>query len=229
MKNVPFPIKNRHILKNWLKLNYFEFGTRFKSANDAGIPQRGIISPLLINFILNGMENLVSNEIRIYQKTVLKSRLKGSEQNELYLFHKLSDGNFKERKLSCQLIRYADDFIVICSSLSLLSSIKRIIRKFLEQRGLEIHLNKSRMFLLKINKPFDFLGYTFVYLARTKFIRSKLLHKNKPEYKLSGRPRLFVHPSKSAIEFFKSSTEKLINQNISAYRLIVRLNLKIRG
>lgn len=231
LKNVPFPPKYRYIFKNWLKSGHIEFGSGFESTSYAGIPKGGIISPLLTNFTLNGMEGLLYNEIVKYKKIVPKSRVKGNEQKELYLFYKLLDGSFKERKISCQLVRYANDFIIICSSPRLLSSVIKTIRKFLEQRGLEIHPNKSRTFLFKVNKSFDFLGYTFVYLAHTKFIRSKLLHRKKPEYRLHGRPRLFVHPSRSAIKSFKSKIKELIkqNQNIPAYRLIALLNPKIRG
>jgi len=57
LKNVPFPPKYRYILKNWLKLGHIEFGTIKELTNDTGIPQGGIISPLLMNFTLNGMEN----------------------------------------------------------------------------------------------------------------------------------------------------------------------------
>lgn len=231
LKNVPFPPKYRYILKNWLKLDHIEFGTRFESTNEAGILQGATISPLLMNFTLNSMEDLLNSETVEYQRITQKSRVKGSEQNELYFFHKLSDGNFKKRKISCRFVRYADDFIVICSSLRLLSFIKKTIRKFLEHRGLTIHPNKSQTLLFTVNKPLDFLGYTFIYLVRTKFIKSKLLHKKKPEYRLHGRPRLFVHPSRAAIKSFKSRIKRLLKQtqNVSAYRLIALLNPKIRG
>jgi RNA-directed DNA polymerase len=229
---VLFPPKYRYILKNWLKLGYIEFGTIEKLINDTRISQGGIFSPLLMNFALNGMEKLVNDEIIKYQKVVPKSRLKISSKDEfkLYLFHKLLDGNFKERQISCRFFRYANDFIIICSSARLLSLIQKRIKKFLQHRGLKIHPNESQTVLFSINKPFDFLGYTFVYLIRTKFIRSKLLHRNKPEYRLHGRPKLFVHPSKSAIKFFKSRLKALIthNQNTSAYQLLALLNPRIR-
>ena len=108
---------------------------------------------------------------------------------------------------------------------------KKSVSVFLKQRGLEIHPNKSQTILFKVNMPFDFLGYTFVYLVRSKFIRSKLLHRCKPEYRLHGRPRLFVFPSRIAIESFKMRLKGIItkNQNISAFRLIALLNPRIRG
>lgn len=233
LKNCPFPPKYKYLLKNWLKLGYIKFESVKVESNDSGIPQGGIISPLLMNFTLNGMENLIYEEMLDYQKTVPKSRLKYSSDGEakLQLFHTLSDGNFKERQISCRFFRYADDFIIICSSVRLMSLIKKKVHEFLHQRGLEIYPNKSRTVLFNINKPFDFLGYTFVYFIRTKFIRSKLLHGNKPEYRLHGRPRLFVHPSRLVIKSFKIRLKTLIkkNQNISAYRLIAILNPRIRG
>ena len=233
LKTAPFPPKYKYILKNWLKLGHIEFGTTKITTNDTGIPQGGIISPLLMNFTLNGIENVINKEVVEYQKTVPKSRLKysSSDETNLYLFHRLSDGSFKERQISCKFFRYADDFIIICSSIRLLSLIKKRINEFLQQRGLKIHPNKSRTILFNINKPFDFLGYTFIYLIRTKSIKSKLLHRNKPEYRLQGRPRLFVHPSRSTINSFKTRIKTLIkkNQNVSAYKLIAFLNPRIRG
>lgn len=233
MKNVPFPSKYRYILKRWLRLSHVEFGTIEIPGNDTGIPQGGIISPLLMNFTLDGIEELINSELQNFQKVVSRSRLKKSSNNAvtLYLFHKLSDGSFDERLISCRFFRYADDFIVICSSSRLLSLIKTKVITFLKQRGLEINPQKSRTVLFKLNMPFDFLGYTFVYSIRTKFIKNKMLHRNKPEYRLHGRPRLFVYPSKTAINSFKTRLKSIIkqNQNLSAYRLIALLNPRIRG
>ena len=233
LKNVLFPPKYKYILKRWLRLGYVEFGTIEIPGNDTGIPQCGIISSLLMNFTLNGIEELINKELQNFQKVVPRSRLKKSSNNTvtLYLFHKLSDGSFNERQISCRFFRYVDDFIVICSSSRLLSLIKTKVILFLKQRGLEINLQKSRTVLFKINAPFDFLGYTFVYLIRTKFIKNKMLHRNKSEYRFHGRPRLFVHPSKTAINSFKICLKSIIkqNQNFSAYRLIALLNPRIRG
>lgn len=179
------------------------------------------------------MENLIFETLILYQRSLRRSRLRHSFDGipNLYLFHKLLDSRFKERKISCKFFRYADDFIVICSSTRLLSLIKKKAHKFLQQRGLEIHPNKTRTILFDLNKPFDFLGYTFIYLIRTRFIKNKMLHRRKPEHRLHGRPRLFVHPSRLSIKSFKVRLKTLLknNQNVSAYGLIGVLNPKIRG
>ena len=232
LKNAPFPPKYKYILKNWLQLDHIEFGTSVAPGSDTGIPQGGIISPLLMNFTLNGMQELINEELVNFSKVVPKSRLKRANSNEtLQLFHKLIYGSFKERQISCRFFRYADDFIVICSSPRLLSLIKKRITTFFSERGLVINPQKSRTFLFELNTPFDFLGYTFVFFIQTKYIRNKMLHRNKPEYKLHGRPRSFVYPSKTAIKSFKIRLKNIIkqNQNLSAYRLIAILNPRIRG
>jgi len=187
---------------------------------------------LLMNFTLNGIEELINKELQNFQKVFFRSRLKKSLNNAVtsYLFHKFVDNKFKERQISCRFCRYAYDFIVICSSSKLLSLIKTKLIVFLKQRGLVINAQKSRTVLFKLNTPFDFLGYTFIYLTRTKFIKNKMLHKNKPEYRLHGRHKLFVYPSKTVVNSFKTYLKSIIkqNQNLSAYKLIALLNPRIR-
>lgn len=233
LKNTPFPVKYKYILKSWLELGHIEFRYNKPEPNNSKILQVGIISPLLLNVTLNGLENLINKEIVTYQKSLPKSRLKYSSDGiaKLYLFHKLVDGSFKERQISCRFFRYANNYLVLCSSSRLLSLIKKKTRQFLQQRGLVIHPNKTRTVTFVLNRPFDFLGYTFIYLVRTKFIKNKMLHGSKPEYRLDGRLRLFVHPSRLAIKFFKVRLKNLIkkNYNVSAYRLIALLNPIIRG
>jgi RNA-directed DNA polymerase len=233
LKNTPFPVKYKYILKSWLKLRHIEFVHNQPEFNNSETLQVQTISRLLLNFTLNGLENLINEEIITYQKSVPKSRLKYSSDGiaKLYLFHKLVDGRFKERHISCRFFRYANNYIVLCSSPRLLSLIKKKTCQFLQQRGLVIHPNKTKTVKFVLNKPFDFLGYTFIYLVRTKFIKNKMLHGSKPEYRLDGRPRLFVHPSRLAIKSFKTRLKNLLkkNYNVSAYRLIALLNPIIRN
>jgi RNA-directed DNA polymerase len=201
-----------------------------------GVPQGGIISPLLMNFTLNGMEAEIEKA-----KKEFKNKMKGA-----YIRYREIDGYrlsiksvgrtnkdqiFKERDIACKIIRYADDFIVLCGSESLLNLIKINIQTFLKVRGLEIHPDKSRTIKFSINTPFDFLGYTFNYLIRTKNIYNKFLQHSKPEYRLQGRPRLFVYPAKSKYEAIKIRIKNILktNYNIQAYRLISILNPILRG
>jgi len=231
IKSVPFPIKYKYIFKNWLNLYSIKLKTIEGLYNDTKIFQGYNISSLLMNFALNGIETLINEEIINYQKKVSKSCLKIYRNGnvELYIFLKLSDGSFKKRKISCQFFRYFDNFIFICSSNKLLFLIKKRINVFLKLRGLQIQPNKSQIILFNINASFDFLGYTFVYLA-CQVKKSKLPHRQNYGYRHSWS-RLFVYPTKIAIKFFKMSFKATIinNQSMSAYKLIIILNSIIRG
>ena len=121
LNNIPLP---RGILQTWLKSGYMETGS-FHETED-GTPQGGIISPILCNMTLDGLEDLVK-----------KGR------------------NKKVRKLN--IIRYADDFIVTGATPEiLLNEIKPDVERFLEERGLTLSTEKTK--LSHIADGFNFLG-----------------------------------------------------------------------
>lgn len=236
MKHIPVPKKYRKIFNGWLKTTYKEINSEKQYDINEGIPQGGIISPLLMNLTLNGMEAVIEDCKLIYKKMIKKVYIRYREIDGLRVAIKAiskenKDKEFKERNIACRIIRYADDFIVICGSEILLAIIQTNIKAFLKIRGLEIHPNKSRKLLFKVNRPFKFLGYTFIYLIQTKHIRSKFLHSRVPEYRLEGRPRLFVYPSKDKLMAIKIKIKTILksNYNSSVFNLISKLNPIIRG
>ena len=83
-----FP-KLRRQVRAWLKADICDFVKHERNPNREGTPQGGVISPLLANIALHGMEQ----RIKEYAAT-----LKGGKRNN-------------QRSLS--LIRYADDFVII--------------------------------------------------------------------------------------------------------------------
>ena len=124
LDNVPLP---KRILRQWLKSGYLSELTLH--ATEEGTPQGGIISPILCNMTLDGLEALV-----------IKGR------------------NKKQRKLN--IIRYADDFIVIGACPDYLrNEIKPDIERFLADRGLMLSEEKTR--ISHIDDGFNFLGFTF--------------------------------------------------------------------
>jgi RNA-directed DNA polymerase len=123
---------------------------------DEGTSQGGIISPILCNMTLYGLEALVQ-----------KGRSK------------------KVRKLN--IVRYADDFIITGASPEyLLTEIKPAVERFLEERGLLLSEEKTK--LSRIDNGFNFLG------CHVKKYNGKLLIK--PEdgktRELLGRVREFM-------------------------------------
>ena len=125
------------VIRRWLKAGIVELGR--KSESLAGTPQGGIISPLLANVALDGLERLFGAE-DTRGNPVAPAKRKGLN-----------------RGLS--VVRYADDFVVTAPSREVLESyvIPRITG-FLKQRGLGLSEAKTRV--VHIDEGFDFLGFT---------------------------------------------------------------------
>lgn len=229
IKSGSFPPKYRYILKKWLELHYAQLDSVSVKRSSAIIPKKNIIKLLLTNLKLKGMKNLMYKKISEYQKGMPKNSVKYSPntKKKLYLLPKLLNKCFKKCDVTTgQFFRYACDFIVVCSSIRLLSLIKKAFYVFLKQRNLEIHPNKSRTIFLTLNKSFDFLGHTFIYDNPTNFLKNKFVRKNKSKHELNNIHRLMIYPSKPAIKYLKIITKILIkNQNISLCKL---LNSRIR-
>jgi RNA-directed DNA polymerase len=101
-----------------------------------GTPQGGIISPVLCNIALNGIEPEVKKAFPLR---------KG-----------ISPG--------VHLIRYADDMVITGRTEQMLKEAKRIIETFLEKRGLQLNQKKTR--ITHITNGFDFLGFNIRRMRR---------------------------------------------------------------
>jgi RNA-directed DNA polymerase len=131
------PLDNR-LLKQWLKSGFIKNDTLFPT--QAGTPQGGIISPILANIVLDGIEAIVQKQNKVHTKS----------KNQRILHRKHSRFNF---------VRYADDFVVIGENPKLLRELQKDIEVFLSQRGLE--LSKEKTHITHMRDGFDFLGFNF--------------------------------------------------------------------
>lgn len=115
----------------------------------AGTPQGGVISPLLANIALHGMEEALG--------------VRYSKQGYL-------NGNRA-------LVRYADDFVVFCESREDAEAVVQTLKDWLGQRGLTLSEEKTR--IVHITEGFDFLGFNIRQYRAPKTPRSgyKLLIK----------------------------------------------------
>jgi RNA-directed DNA polymerase len=121
---------DKAILRKWLTAGFIEGRTWWLTK--AGTPQGGIISPVLANMALDGLE------------TELRKRFKQAVKFQL------SD--------MVNLVRYADDFIITGRSKELLENeVKPLVAKFLRERGLELSPEKTS--ITHIDQGFDFLGF----------------------------------------------------------------------
>ena len=120
----PMPTGFENVLESWLSCNMLK-GSNFY-LNEYGIPQNGIISPLIANFTLDGLKTAAF-------KDVIKS-----------IAITDSDNNEKVLDLKIGLVRYADDFVIILNHPRNVKLVKKNIKKFLNIRGLKINEKKSR-------------------------------------------------------------------------------------
>ncbi len=125
---------DKSILKQFLKAGYIFERQLFPT--EAGTPQGGIISPILANMALDGIENLLADK---YPK-------KKKDENHT-------------AKYKVHFVRYADDFIVTANTEEIANEIKGLIKDFLKDRGLE--LSDEKTLITHINSGFDFLGWNF--------------------------------------------------------------------
>jgi RNA-directed DNA polymerase len=129
-------------LKGWLKAGVISAGEWL--ATPAGTPQGGVISPLLANIALHGMEQHLQRQFPTHHIRV----------------------NGKSRQIpSPRLIRYADDFVVLHESLSTVLAAQASLVQWLDGMGLALRPDKTRLAHTldgsqdNLQTGFEFLGF----------------------------------------------------------------------
>jgi RNA-directed DNA polymerase len=128
-------VPGRELVRLWLKAGVMEDGA--VHSTEAGTPQGGVISPLLLNIALHGMEAALG---------VRRDR-KGGISGER------------------AVVRYADDFVVFCQSREDALRVKDVLLPpWLAERGLSLSEEKTR--IVHLTEGFDFLGFTVRHHAK---------------------------------------------------------------
>lgn len=134
-------------IRRWLKAGVVELGAL--DPTTMGTPQGGIISPLLANIALDGVERLFGAE-RADGRHVTPCLRRGSNRG-------------------INLIRYADDFVVTAPSREVLEAyVLPRLTEFLAGRGLELSEAKTRT--VHIDDGFDFLGFNLRHFPNGKLL-----------------------------------------------------------
>jgi RNA-directed DNA polymerase len=119
---------DKAILKKWLKAGFVYQNELVPT--EAGAPQGGIISPVLANMTLDGLEAWLAEKFPQARRTGLKMNM----------------------------VRYADDFVITGHSKEWLEQeVKPVVVEFLAVRGLVLSPEKTR--ITHIREGFDFLGW----------------------------------------------------------------------
>lgn len=177
-----FPAKE--LVRQWLKAGYVEMGTFHDT--ETGTPQGGVVSPLLANIALHGMEAALG--------------IKRSKRG----------WNLSQRAV----VRYADDFVVLCETKEDAEEAKQTLTLWLAERGLTFSEEKTR--IVHLTQGFDFLSFN---------IRHYEVRDRKSGYKL------LIKPSKEAVQKRRDALRKdwrsLRGKNAGA--VCHKLNPIIRG
>jgi RNA-directed DNA polymerase len=137
-----FPTIRRQV-RAWLKAGVMDGKQLFPTSE--GTPQGGVISPLLANIALHGMEE----RIKQYADSLPGRKGFGKREN----------------RRSLSLIRYADDFVILHENITVVQRCREIISDWLKGMGLELKPSKTRLAhtlnQCEQEKPgFEFLGCT---------------------------------------------------------------------
>jgi RNA-directed DNA polymerase len=191
-----FPTIRRQV-RAWLKAGVMDGKQLFQTSE--GTPQGGVISPLLANIALHGMEN----RIKQYART-----LKGNKQKNCE---------------SLNLIRYADDFVILHKDITVVQRCREIISEWLNGMGLELKPSKTRLAhtleQYEQEKPgFDFLGFKIQQFPVGKYHSKKGF-------------KTIITPSKDKQKVHYEQIASVIDAHKAAPQaaLISRLNPIIRG
>lgn len=187
-----FPAKETIV--RWLKAGFVD--NNVFNETESGTPQGGIVSPLLANIALHGMEEEIGVNYRSKK-----------EKKTGKVYHEVFDTK--------TVVRYADDFVIICETKEEAESMYDKLKPYLAKRGLELAPEKTKV--IHISEGFDFLGFNF---------------KHYPTNKEKGRLwKLIVKPSKKSqakmVEKIKECFK--IHQGDNVLTLIKKLNPIIRG
>jgi RNA-directed DNA polymerase len=180
----------RGLIEEWLKAGYMEEGVFHDT--EAGTPQGGVISPLLANIAFHGMEEALG--VRYVRK-------RNGDNSEI------SDK-------SVVLIRYADDFVVLCHSREQAEEAKAKLVGWFAERGLTFSEEKTR--ITNLEDGFDFLGF------------------NVRQYKVTTAKngiKTLIKPNKSSVKKMRRKLKELFRQHrgCEVGVLIQKVNPVIRG
>ena len=151
------------LINKWLKVSVYEDG-QYKSGkgNSVGTPQGGVISPLLANVYLHLIDRIVNHPQSLFNK------------------------------YGIQIIRYADDFVLMGKTLPL--EITERLKNLLDRMGLTINETKTRQIDAR-KESFNFLGFTIRYDLDIKGRKSRywnIVPSKKSEQKIRDKVKDYL-------------------------------------
>ncbi|ACK65460.1 RNA-directed DNA polymerase (Reverse transcriptase) [Rippkaea orientalis PCC 8801] len=201
----------RKQIRAWLKAGVMDGKELFPTSE--GTPQGGVISPLLANIALHGMENEINKLAETFDMRGPDGKLLGK----------------RDKRKSVSLIRYADDFVILHEDITIVQRCKEFISEWLKDMGLELKPSKTRLAhtLEEYNKEkpgFDFLGFNVRQHKVGKFNSGRV------KGKLLGFKTIITPSKESQKRHYKKIAETIEKHKGKAQAILIRnLNPIIRG
>ena len=197
----------RRQIRAWLKAGVMDGKQLFPTSE--GTPQGGVISPLLANIALHGMEERIKKAFPKRDTSIKGKRV----------FYN-----------AAQLIRYADDFVILHEDITVVQRCHEIIAEWLKDMSLELKPSKTRLVhtLNQVDEQspgFDFLGFKIRQFPAGKYTSGKNTSKE-----LLGFATI-ITPSQEKVKAHLKDISKVIDTHKTApqSRLIELLNPVIKG
>lgn len=201
-----FPAIRRQV-RAWLKAGVIDEGV-FQETKE-GTPQGGVISPLLANIALHGMEE------RIKRAFPRKTRKINGKKVDIP---------------PPDVIRYADDLVIMHPDLTTVEQAQQVLTEWLKDMGLELKPEKTRIAHTlnehEGNQPgFNFLGFTVRQFPVGKYRSGKSSNGQILGFKT------IIRPQEKKIQHHSEELAKVIRANTGTTQevLIHHLQSKIRG
>lgn len=129
-------------VKTWLQAGYVE--AAIFHATETGTPQGGVVSPLLANIALDGLEQLLASY------TTFREYRSRTDQ---------AAGPVRRKRVQMYgFVRYADDLIITAETKEALEAILPEVETWLAARGLKLNPEKTQ--IRHLADGFNFLGFT---------------------------------------------------------------------
>jgi len=179
-------------------------------ATTQGVPQGGVLSPILSNIMLNEFDQYLGQ--CYLGKKVRKDRW--SWNHSIKLARQSAIDEHRQWKPAVAYCRYADDFVVIVKGTKReAEGIRDQCRDFLEGK-LKLTLNMEKTHISHVNEGFVFLGH-------------RIIRKRGPK----GNMRVVTGIPMAKAKSFAHSLSSLLSGDYSCSKIdkVVQLNLKLQG
>ena len=177
----------REAIRGWLKAGVMDRGQLAPTLE--GTPQGGVISPMLLNVALHGMEQAAGVRYR-----------------------NLASGDVEVMAGTPVLVRYADDYAVMCHSAQQAEEVKARLSAWLAPRGLSFNEDKTK--IVHLEEGFSFLGCDI-----------------RRHVDRQGSTKLHITPSQESVRRLRSrlAAELRSLRGANAAAVVARLNPIVRG